>query len=165
MTTTTKRTRPAAAAVAPVKRVRPAKRATPPPAVEPSDGPASPPPDTDTTPVAPTDTVLFQGRKMAVIRPTPEQLGMWKVTGDELARAQANMPGNRASVLLARAIRLITSVLAHDDDKDWLHDQLLDGSLSLEQAADILSLAAKAFVAGGTKAPTTGPTPKARRGR
>lgn len=154
MTTTTKRTRSAAAAGAPAGPVKraPAKRAAPAKAT-------TPPAPIDGTPV---DTIIFRGRTMLAKRPSPEQLGMWKVTGDELSRVGPGIAAERASVLLARAIKLITTVLADDVDRDWLHDQLLDGTLSLEDAAGILTLAAAAFHAA---APSTGPRPKARRGR
>lgn len=128
---------------------------------------ATPPADPAATgDVAPAGTITFRGRTMRVKKPGVEQLGMWRVTADQLNRADPNMDGNAASKLIGRAIKMVCSVLAGEEDRDWLQDEILDGNLTLDQSADIMLLAVAAYKAeAGSTAPANGPRPKARRAR
>lgn len=110
--------------------------------------------------------ITLAGRDLVVTVPNEAQLAVWPRTIDRLQNATKNMGAEDAVKLLGRVLSLLESVLADEDDKLWLEDQLLQGGMSLEDAAQIMVLAAEEFAKlRGGKAPTTGPQPKARRRR
>lgn len=85
-------------------------------------------------------------RKMTVRMPGPEQLAVWQRTAKRMAGVDPDsVDGTTAMKLLDRGLRFIQSVLVHEADRDWLEDQLLDGNLTLEEAARIVTLAMDAF--------------------
>lgn len=114
----------------------------------------------------PAGTIRFMGREIAVAPPTAERMVVWKNTVDRLSVFNASMPKDEQMRLLGRAVKVIQSVMANVDDQDWLDDQLLDGTLTLEQAADIITLAVDEYPGmAKQQAPRNGPPPKARRRR
>lgn len=162
-TTATKRTK------VPAKRTAPAEPIA---EVEAPEGDATPAEQT-----AP-GTITFHGRVMKVNKPTPDQLGMWTVTSDQMTKIAAAVTadtatdeaaiaerGRKLGKLFSRAFKLVASVLVDEDDQDWIQDEVTDGNLTLEQTADILLLTVKAYGMDKPAAPTTGPRPKARRGQ
>lgn len=107
-------------------------------------------------------------RDMVIVIPGPAQLAVWPRTIERLQRVSdpGKLGGDEAVKLLGRALSLIESVLVDEDDKFWIEDQLLQGRMELQDAAQVLVLAAEQFrKLRGNQAPTTGPQPKARRRR
>lgn len=109
--------------------------------------------------------ITFRGHELIVQRPSPEQLVVWRRVATRMTDALhtgQQVTNQEAAQLLDRGISVITSVIANRVDKDWLEDQMLDGVLTLVQAAEVLNLTIDAFT-GPQPAPTTGPKPRARR--
>lgn len=137
-------------------------------------------------PSTPKGTIEFRGRTMAVKRPSPEQLAVWRrianqglaIAADpnpERPCAECNGDGcetchhtgkaHTAAImkLFDRALKIIGSVLVSEADRDWLEDQLLEGDLDLNAAGEIVSLAVSNMVSEkGKVAPKTGPTAQRR---
>lgn len=108
--------------------------------------PDATPPDEDDAPVPEANTTAeldFHGRLVTVKMPTSEQLVMYRRLSREfqdLARNGADkIPMDQALRQLDRAIRLIQSVLADQDDKDWVEEQLLEGNLQLSDCTGLLT--------------------------
>jgi hypothetical protein len=116
---------------------------------------------------APRETrqITFQGRAVTVAMPTDGQLAVWKRTASRFASVDVGeLTGEEVGKLLDRGVRVIQSVMASQADRDWLEDELLDGVLTLEAAAGIITEAIAAF-RDDKPAPKTGPIKKARRAR
>lgn len=93
-----------------------------------------------------TRKILFEGRELDVAMPGAEQLAVWQRTAKRMAGYDPNSgDGPEAMKLLDRGMRVIESVLPGQDDRDWLEDQLLDGNLTLEKAAAIVTQTVEAF--------------------
>ena len=79
-------------------------------------------------------------------------------------RQQRNEQATRA---LSRAMRIITTALVEQADRDWIEDGLLDRRFGLAEALGLISSAVdelRRLKASGTvAAPTTGPKTKTRR--
>lgn len=150
----------------------------------PPTGAAPTEPDDQAAAAGPKGEITYRGRTMKVRRPTPEQLMVWKRIAEQglavAADEQAN-PGQlcaecggegcdtchntgkahtaKVMKLFDRALRIIASVLVDEADRDWLEDQLLDGTVNLNAAGEIVTLAVNDMIAGREKAaPRTGPT-------
>lgn len=103
-------------------------------------------------------------RRMEIRVPSPEQLAVWSSVGErftqlgaewdfklsELGGRAADDPelvafrqkqGQQASRGLLRAMKIIRSVLATEDDYLWVEDQIMEGA-TLEQALGVVSAAA-----------------------
>jgi hypothetical protein len=127
--------------------------------------PTKPATDRAAPAVAEPKTVTFGGRDLTVSMPTPEQLAVWQRTARRMTGVDpATMTGEEAMKLLDRGLKVIQSVLPNPDDRDWLEDELLDGNLTLEAAAGIVTAAVAAYRTNGGP-PKTGPVKKARRAR
>lgn len=135
------------------------------------------------------DTIEFLGRTMRVKMVAPEQLVVWRrlanrLQGAEGAAEMDETPRDgetreqaRARVSdygmtqLDRMLKVVGSVLLDRVDRDWVEDQLLEGTVRLTTTgdipgvADIISLTVDHFTASSRAeaASTTGPQPKARR--
>lgn len=129
------------------------------------------PPDPPPTPaVAPavepdrlTATITFAGRDLPVVMPRPEQLAIWQRTLSRLGNADLTaMTGAEVGQLINRSIRIVETVLADPADHEWLEDQLLDGGMSLADAANIVTAALAALGAGGEPNGAVASRPKAR---
>jgi hypothetical protein len=97
--------------------------------------------------VMPEQEITFKGRQLWVKMPSPEQLLVWKRTLKQLqnADATAGWNGEQAMKALERTRLIIDSVLAHDADKEWLDDEMLDGTIGLMETGAILNLTVDAF--------------------
>lgn len=172
MTAPTKRTRAAAKAAAPVakaaeaapvKRARPSRLVAPAAVAEEAEIPEA---EDDLEP----GWIRFKGRKMQVVKLSADQWAMWVLTAEQLQKAFDTMSptdAGRLVKLLRRAYHLILLVLT-EPDKEWLQEEILEGAVEITEATGVLDKALKAYEAMGTgkpAAPTTGPRPKARRGR
>lgn len=87
--------------------------------------------------------VPFHGRDLRVRLPSEEQLTMYRRVSREFValgksgRAK-NMPIEEALKYLDRAVRTVQSVLADDDDREWIEDQLMDGKLKLVECSELM---------------------------
>lgn len=104
----------------------------------------------DTTTLAdtpPEQEITFHDRLIWVRFPSPEQLLVWQRTLTQLQKSK-DSGWNAENVMKAldRACRIIGSVIVHDTDKEWLDDQMLDGSIGLMEAAQIIQLSVDKFV-------------------
>jgi hypothetical protein len=90
--------------------------------------------------------ILFRGREIFVKMPTPEQLLVWKRVLKQLQEPEVTN-GEQLIKLLERTRKLIDSILVNRADVEWLDDEMLDGNLVLNDTADIMLEAVKAFQA------------------
>jgi hypothetical protein len=155
-----------AATASPAKRA-PAKAITPVQVDTAEDTPAA----AGETEEMPTAQILFKGRKLTVVMPTPSQLAVWDGFAATSATAgkldpKSEADNAKAAKILSRSRKLIKSLLADDDDMEWVDDELLNLTLTLQDTLEILTLTNDAFRAQQkTAAPKTGPAPRARRRR
>lgn len=79
-------------------------------------------------------------------------------------RAERNEQATRA---LTRAIKIVTSALVRQADRDWIEDQMLDRKFGLAETLGVITGAVEELRrlkgASASTAPTTGPVKKARR--
>lgn len=103
-------------------------------------------PSTDPETFIPELPIQFEGREIYVRLPRPEQLLVWQRTVRQLQKADtASFTGTEAMQALERARRIIDSVLANQADKDWLDDELLDGTFGLREASQIITMTVEAY--------------------
>lgn len=90
--------------------------------------------------------VAFRGRMVLVKLPTTEQLTIYRRLSQkfiEIGNA-AERPGAQPMEMeeaikhYDRAVKLVTSVIVKDDDKEWLEDEMLEGRMELPDAIDLL---------------------------
>lgn len=89
-------------------------------------------------------TVTLKGRVIEVSRPTDEQLFAW----DQVLRRMEAMGKNientdQARKLINKCMNIINAVIANEDDRDWLEDGRLDGSITLKDAGELVLEALK----------------------
>lgn len=98
------------------------------------------------TPTEEPKTITFLGRTMAVKLPTPDQIVAWESL---LRRLKALDPetatGEQALKLLSRSNRIVDSLIVDDDDKEWLEDGRIDGTVTTENSQQIVLDALKAY--------------------
>ncbi len=127
-------------------------------------------------------------RPMSINEPTSEQVGVWQLSGERFTRIGAEWKrkeellrdradddpdliafresrAREASQGLSRALRIVGSVLADEEDRNWIEDQLLDRTIDLSDALNVLNLAIEEMRARSKSAPTNGPAPKAKLAR
>jgi len=91
--------------------------------------------------------IQFSGRQLWVRMPGPEQLLVWKRTLVQLQGAEVEgWNGEQVMRALERTRRIIDSLLVHDNDKEWLDDEMLDGRITLTDTAQIINGTVEAFV-------------------
>lgn len=84
-------------------------------------------------------TVTFKDREIQVRKPTPEQLYAWERLLRKLeAMAKEAATVERARILLNRCQKIIDSVVATEEDREWLEDGALDGTISIQESATIV---------------------------
>lgn len=154
MTNATKAAKKTAAKKAPAKRV-PTAAAKETPA-------ATPEPAASTTEGL---IITFMGRDLAVQIPNETQLLMWQRIGRRWAGKTTEAISIEETLKVSgQVMAIIESVIANDEDRDWLDEQMIAGKVKIQEAATIVTAAIEKLTMGGeTKAPTTGPAPKARR--
>lgn len=120
--------------------------------------------------------IEFAGRQLWVKMPSPEQLLVWKRTLKQLQAADVQgWNGEQVMRALERTRLIIGSLLVHETDNDWLDDELLAGTIGLQDCAGIINGTVEAFAtaaeAGGNRetrraaAKKTAPAKKAVRKR
>lgn len=97
-------------------------------------------------------TIVFQGRRISVKQPAPDQLVAIKTVGKQFEAHQktSTVDTDRVVRLWQRGQMLIATVIADPTDKEWLEDGYLDGSIQLADAWDIVLDAVEAW-GGETK--------------
>lgn len=91
-------------------------------------------------------TVTLKGRVIEVKRPTDEQLFAW----DQVLRRMEAMGKNientdQARKLINKCMNIVNAVIANEDDRDWLEDGRLDGSITLQDAGELVLDALKVY--------------------
>jgi hypothetical protein len=82
----------------------------------------------------------FQGRKMWVRMPSPEQLLVWKRTLVQLQGADVSgWNGEQVMKALERTRMIIDSLLVNKVDVEWLDDEMLAGRMGLMDTAGIIN--------------------------
>jgi hypothetical protein len=91
-------------------------------------------------------TVMFKGREIQVKKPTPEQLYAWERLLrklEQMAKEVATV--DQARILLSRSQKIIDSVVATDEEREWLEDGALDGTITIQESATIVLEALAAY--------------------
>lgn len=97
--------------------------------------------------------ITFRDRAIWVRMPAPEQILVWKRTLKQLQAADIQgWNGEQVMAALERTRLIIDSVLLHQIDKDWLDDEMLAGTLKLQETSQIILLAVEAFNAPENRA-------------
>lgn len=150
--TTVARKTTAAAKTAPAKKATaakstPAKRATAkaaalvPPPEEVLEGTVEGVDDQDDGEGLRTALVPFHGRQIEVRFPTIEQLTIYKRVADRFAQLKTDDKAIDAKTAVGhfdRALRIITSIVVKPEDVAWIEDEMLDGRLTLPDAAPLI---------------------------
>jgi hypothetical protein len=90
--------------------------------------------------------IEFDGRKLWVRMPSPEQLLVWKRTLKQLQGADVSgWNAEQVMIALERTRKIIDSLLVNKADVVWLDDEMLEGNLTLVHTADIITTTVKAF--------------------
>lgn len=89
--------------------------------------------------------IEFRGRKMWVRLPRPEQILVWRRVLNQLQTVDESWNGAQVLQALERTRKIIDSTLVHATDKDWLDDEMLDGTLTLIDAARLITMTLEAF--------------------
>ena len=90
--------------------------------------------------------VEFKGRALKVKCPTEEQIFAWErllTKMESMAKEAATV--DTARILLNRCNKIIDSVIAEEDDREWLEDGRLDGTITLQESAKIVIDALAAY--------------------
>lgn len=128
MTTTPKKTAAKAAIkAAPRKRAVPATKVEAPEAEAPK-------------------TIEFLGRTLQVKPPTAEQLLAWERLLVKLEKvAQSDATAETVRALFGRITRIIDSVVVDEEDREWLEDGRMDGTVTIENSSQIVLDALEAY--------------------
>lgn len=90
--------------------------------------------------------ITFRGREMHVTMPTPSQLAVWRRILQRLQNTEESSWTADAVVdSLAKLHRIVETILVEQADKNWLEDELLDGTLDFPGLAPIITQATEAF--------------------
>lgn len=110
--------------------------------------------------------ITFRDREIVVRMPTPEQLLVWGRTVAMLDSPEVkDWNGEQVMRALERGRKIIDSVLSDRADREWLDDLMLEGSLSLADAAAIIQLTLDQFTGDKSDAPAKKATPRKRAAR
>jgi hypothetical protein len=100
----------------------------------------------DAAPQMPTVTVTFLGRELLVKIPEVEQLIAWETLAEKLAgMSDATHSVDDAKRVIKRMQRIIDSVVVSDDDREWMMDGRLDGTITVENSSQIILDALETF--------------------
>jgi hypothetical protein len=98
-----------------------------------------------TEPERPEREIEFMGRQIWVRMPRPEQVLVWRRTIAQLQKADSNWNGEQVLAALERTRKIIDSVMANRSDIDWLDDEMLEGTVGLQETTQIVLKALAAF--------------------
>lgn len=127
--------------------------AKPPAKKKPTSGRPAPKPSNAQEAPAPAEefkTVSFQGRDVKVKLPTPEQLLAWERLLGKLEKVSKEAATvDSLKTILNRVTRIIDSVVVEEADREWLEDGRMDGTVTIENASQIVLDALKAYEEAG----------------
>jgi len=108
---------------------------------------AAAPKDAKEAPAAPAPKmVTFQGREIEVKLPTGEQIAAWYVLAEKLkAMDTTTTTMEQVVTLVGRANKIISAVVVKEEDRDWLEDGRLDGTVTIEDSTVIVIDTLKRF--------------------
>ena len=90
--------------------------------------------------------IPFAGRTLWVTMPSPEQLLVWRRTLRQLQKVDVkSWSAEQVMTALERARKIIDSLLVNKADVTWLDDEMLEGRVTLMNAAEIINTTAAAF--------------------
>lgn len=99
-------------------------------------------------PQMPTVTVTFLGRDLLVKIPEVEQLIAWETLAEKLAEmSDATHSVDDAKRVIKRMQRIIDSVVVSENDREWMIDGRLDGTITVENSSQIILDALETFKA------------------
>jgi hypothetical protein len=147
--------------------------------------PAPDPQDDDEPEVRETTTLTFAGRQVQVTRPIDGQLLVWSSIGPRVEKIEAQRQAaiasatndtqraqvqakfaEQMSAVMSKGYSILQGLLATDDDRDWLEDQLLLGKMGLKEAMGLVSVTIDAWSGNtNTTAKPAAPAPRVRRRR
>jgi hypothetical protein len=96
------------------------------------------------TPQMPTVTVTFLGRDLLVKIPEVEQLIAWETLAE---MSDATHSIDDAKRVIKRMQRIIDSVVVSENDREWMIDGRLDGTITVENSSQIILDALETFKA------------------
>lgn len=114
--------------------------------------------------------VVFGDRRIRTRPLDVDLVTVWNRIARRMSKPEALTAENIGDTL-DRALKMIQSIMADEADRDWLEDQLLEGTMTLQQASSIISKAVEQFLQGRqqqadqTAARATKAASKARRKR
>ncbi len=90
--------------------------------------------------------IEFQGRTIRVRMPRPEAILVWQRTLRGLQSADTlGWDGDQVFAALERACKIINSVMVNRVDIDWLDDSMLENTVDLIGASEIIRKSVEAF--------------------
>jgi len=96
--------------------------------------------------------IEFMGRMIWVKMPRPEQILVWQRTLKQLQAPDVAWNGEKVLAALERLRKIIDSVLLNRVDVDWLDDEMLAGTIGLEQTTSLVPASMEAFATDGNRA-------------
>lgn len=89
--------------------------------------------------------VDFKGRRIEVKAPSVEQIVVIKRLQKRFtdAAAETNLTAERAVAMMNRALTAILSIVANQDDKEFVEDLWLDAAINMEETLPLLTRAMK----------------------
>ena len=122
-------------------------------------------PDQTTTPepVKETDSVksvLFMGRSIDLVKPTVEQMATFRRMSRDITNlaAQDKLSGEQIFAYFERSQKLVSSLMASPEDREWLDDMFMFSQITLEKSFEIIIAATDQWASEA--APATGPVKK-----
>jgi hypothetical protein len=123
-------------------------------------GAPAPEPEPDDDGQAAETDVIWRDRTIRVRPPTLEQLTIYRrlarkfhLLSEQNSKPDAEpMSLEEATGHYDRAIKLVTSVMVHPADVEWLEDEMLEGRIRLPDAADLMQKAIGALADANTDA-------------
>lgn len=100
-------------------------------------------------------TIEVAGREIMVRKLDDNVLMTLADIGRGQRAPQNDEERRRAANRLGRLGRIIESIMVNPEDHEWMHDELIERRLTMEEALDILKQTAKIF--NQEEAPRTGP--------
>lgn len=95
---------------------------------------------------APTIPVPFKGRDIHMAMPTPEQILVWRRTLKTFEGIETRaLNGAQALAAADRCVRIVTSLFALREDREWLDDAFLDGDVKFSDLLPLFSDTVTAF--------------------
>lgn len=90
--------------------------------------------------------IVFKGREIEVVQPTQDQLYVWdRVLTRMQNAAQQVADADQARRLLGKCDAITNAIIATEDDRDWLEEEMMVGNVTLEESVQVVVAAIKAY--------------------